>query len=185
MKRINPIGYTYGKLTVISEHSKTRNNHYRYTCKCECGNTTNVLLTHLQRSNTTSCGCDKKSIGNTHHQWNGVGEISGNFWHNHIVRSANGGKRRTLELDINKEYAWDLFLKQNRKCALSGIELKFPSKWKDPIYTASLDRIDSGLGYIKNNVQWVHKDINMMKNKFNQNYFIDMCKKIANNQDAS
>ena len=34
-------------------------------------------------------------------------------------------------------------------------------------------------GYIKGNVQWVHKDINYMKSNFEQPYFIDVCKMIA------
>ena len=45
--------------------------------------------------------------------------------------------------------------------------------------TASLDRIDSSLGYVKNNVQWVHKDINKMKQELNENYFKNLCKIIA------
>lgn len=182
MKKINPIGDTYGKLTVISEHSKARSGHYRYTCQCECGNTTNVLLTHLRQGNTTSCGCDKKYVGETHHQWDGVGEISGGFWSTHIVRSAIGAKgRKPIELSISKEYAWNLFLEQDRKCKLSNLELKFPAKHNDRTYTASLDRIDSSLGYIEGNVQWVHKDINMMKRIYNNEYFIEMCKLIAKN----
>ena len=80
---------------------------------------------------------------------------------------------------ITKEYIWDLFIKQNRKCALSGIELTFPLKNNDKSYNASLDRIDSSLGYIEGNVQWVDKTINIMKNKFNQTYFIELCKKVA------
>jgi hypothetical protein len=47
--------------------------------------------------------------------------------------------------------------------------------------TASLDRINSDEGYIKGNVQWVHKDINIMKNIYSSKYFIEMCKKVANN----
>ncbi len=181
MKKINIIGQKFGKLTVLLEHSKTRNGHERYTCQCECGNTCNILKTHLRQGNTKSCGCDRP-IGKSHYQWKGIGEISGDFWHNHIVRSANGTKtRRIIELTITKEYVWDLFLKQNKKCALSGIELKFPSKSKDKSYTASLDRIDSSKGYNEDNVQWVHKDINFMKNKFNNEYFINMCKLISQN----
>lgn len=41
-----------------------------------------------------------------------------------------------------------------------------------------LDRIDSSKGYIEGNVQWVHKDVNMMKQNYSQKYFIEMCKKI-------
>lgn len=181
MKRIDPIGEVYGKLTVISEHSKTRNGHYRYTCQCECGNTSNVLLTHLIQGNTLSCGCSMIKSGEAHTQWDGVGEISGNFWYNHIIRSANGAKgRAVLELSISKEYAWELFLKQERKCALTNIEIQFPLTYSDKTYTVSLDRIDSSIGYVEGNVQWVHKDINMMKNKYNNEYFIEMCKMVAN-----
>ncbi len=181
MKRIDIEGKVYGKLTVISKHSTTRNGHERFTCKCTCGNTCNILKTHLQQENTTSCGCDRP-LGKSHKQWKGVGEISGEFWYSHIVRSASGAKgRKAIDLSVTKEQAWNLFLKQNRKCALSGQILLFPKKYKDKSYTASLDRIDSNLGYSIDNIQWIHKDINIMKNKFHNQYFIHICKQIANN----
>jgi len=83
-----------------------------------------------------------------------------------------------LPFSITIEYAWDLFLKQNRKCAMSGMEINFAATGKDK-FTASLDRIDSNEGYVDGNVQWVHKDINWMKNTFSQQHFVDMCKKVA------
>lgn len=179
------VGKVFGSLTVKEEHSTTRNGHIRYVCECTCGNTKNILGTHIRQGKIKSCGCDIKR-GVNHIQWTGVGEISGDFWYNHIVRSAKGYKgRKEIELSITKEYAWDLFLKQNRKCSLSGIELYFPSKWKDKNYTASLDRIDSSKGYVENNVQWVHKDINMMKRIYNNEYFIKMCKMVANNNNSA
>lgn len=179
MKKINIIDNRFGKLVVVSEHSKTRNGHEKYICKCDCGNITNVLKTHLRQGNTKSCGCDIPR-GSSKYNWNGVGEMSGGFWQNHIIKSANGSKgRKPLELTITKEYAWNLFLLQNRKCVLSGIELKFPERFKDKSWTASLDRIDSDKGYIEGNVQWVHKDINIMKNKYTNEYFINMCKLVA------
>ncbi len=58
--------------------------------------------------------------------------------------------------------------------------LFFPEKWNSET-SASLDRIDSSLGYIEENVQWVHKDVNMMKRIYDNNYFIKMCKLIAEN----
>lgn len=184
MRKIDIIGCVYGKLTVISEHSTARSGHHRYTCECTCGNSTNVLKTHLRQGNTTSCGCDRPK-GKSHVQWDGVGDMSGNFWYNHVVRSASGekGRRKALDLSITKEYVWNLFLLQNRRCALSGQVLIFPTGSKDRNYTCSLDRIDSSLGYIEGNVQWVHKDINMMKNKYNNEYFIQVCKNIAKFQE--
>jgi len=180
MKKIEMVGKKYGKLKVLSEHSKTRNGHIRYTCECECGNTANVLGTHLRQGNSKSCGCKQNKRGNDNPLWGGVGELSADFWYGHIVRSAEGAKGRSkIALTIDKEYAWNLFLEQGRKCKLSGIELKFPTYGKDKAWTASLDRIDSSEGYIDGNVQWVHKDVNMMKRTYTQEHFVTVCKRIA------
>lgn len=182
MGKHNIIGNTYGELTVIEVHSTTRNGHKRFSCKCSCGNIKNVLGTHLKRLNTTSCGCTTKRQGKDSSLWKGCGDISGNIWYNLVVRSANGskGRRKAVDININVQYGWNLFLKQDRKCALSGVDLIF-SSMTNSFTTASLDRIDSSFGYIKGNVQWVHKDVNMMKRIYNQDYFIKWCKLIAEN----
>lgn len=182
MKKINVIGKQFGKLKVIKEHSKTRNGHLRYVCECECGNVANILLTHLRQGTSKSCGCvNKNKIGQNNKQWGGYGEISGNFWYI-LKRNGEGTRgRKKIDFDITIEHIWELFLKQNRKCLLSGIELVFPKHYQDKSYTASLDRIDSSKGYIIGNVQWVHKDINIMKNKFQQDYFINVCNLISLN----
>ena len=92
------------------------------------------------------------------------------FW-NRIVT-------RFKEVNITIQEAWDLFLEQDRKCALTGLDIVFGPRDKGG-NTASLDRIDSTKGYIKGNVQWVHKDINRMKFDLNQERFIELCKKVT------
>lgn len=182
MKYINIQGEKFGKLTAIEVHSKSRNGHERWVCECECGNTAHVLKTHLRQGNTKSCGCLIERTGKDHPSWKGHGDISAKFWHHNIVRSANGEKgRKEIPLEVTIENVWDLFLQQDRKCALSGIKLRFPRTSGNNEWTASLDRIDSSKGYTKNNIQWVHKDINVMKNKYNNEYFIQTCKRIAQN----
>jgi hypothetical protein len=75
---------------------------------------------------------------------------------------------------------WDKFLQQNRKCVLTGIELKMPIKNQYKIYgTASLDRTDSKLGYTIDNTQWVLSEINLMKLDLQQYRFIDLCRKVS------
>lgn len=181
MKKLNVIGQKYGMLEIIREHSKSRSGHIRYTCKCDCGKECNVLLTHLRQGNSKSCGCViKAKVGKNSPYWTGAGDISGNFW-NQIERSANGSKRKTIVISITKEYAWSLFVKQKGKCALTNLDLSFPKHGKDKSSTASLDRIDSSKGYEADNIQWVHKDVNIMKNKFDQNYFIKICNLISLN----
>ena len=179
------INLKFGNLTVISEHSITRNGHVRYSCICDCGKETNVLGTHLRQGSTISCGCANK-IGSDRKDWKGFGEISGRFWQHHVIRSANGdkGRRKEVELSITIEDGWNLFLKQDRKCSLTGLILSFPKKFNDKSWTASLDRIDSSKGYIEGNVQWVHKDINMMKRIYTQEHFIKMCNLVTNYKAA-
>lgn len=183
----NEIGKKFGKLTAIELEKDKNGYNTRYLCKCDCGNIHSVSKSHLRRGLITHCGCVRHA-GAKHQQWKGAGEISGDFWWSHVVRSANGAKlnnreRKPKELTLTIQEAWDLFLKQDKKCALSDIELKFPKKYKDKSYTASLDRIDSSKGYILGNVQWVHKDVNIMKNKFENQYFIQICKLVAKNYE--
>ena len=171
-------GQKFNMLTVLREdvefNSIPRKGGYKkWICKCDCGNEKSVGAAHLKNGQTKSCGCLQKRKGSEHPLFNGAGEISGGFWYDKVMRRAKkSATHRAIEITITPEYAWNLFVSQGEKCALSGLPLKMNDD-------ASLDRIDSSIGYVEGNVQWVHKDINIMKNKFNQDYFIDICKKIA------
>ena len=171
-------GIQFGKLKVISAHSKTRNGHIRWLCKCACGKESAVLGTHLKQGNTSSCGCSRVKRGKDHPQFTGHEDISGSYWSGIKRCMKPAPSRREIEFNITIEYAWDLFVSQNKRCALSDVSLYFPAA-NSGKGTASLDRIDSSKGYIEGNVQWVHKDVNLMKNALDQKYFTDLCAKIA------
>ena len=82
--------------------------------------------------------------------------------------------------DITIEQVYDIWIKQNKKCALSGL----PIDWElDNGWTCSLDRIDSKKEYTIHNVQLVHKDVNVMKHHYDESYFIEMCKLITNHNE--
>ncbi len=120
----------------------------------------------------------RKSIpkGNEHGAWKGYGEISSELFHSYEV----GAQRRNLEFNISIETIWELFLEQRRCCALTGWELSFaPSSERKSEGTASLDRIDSSKGYIIGNIQWTHKDVNLLKNRFAQSYFLEICEAVS------
>ena len=153
--------------------------NYRYVvweCDCDCGKTVNVKSGSLLSGATRSCGCrnSRNRLGVENPLWKGFGDISGKTWSG-IRRSASV---RKLSFKIGIKKAWNLFLKQDRKCAISGMDLQMDEVENR---TASLDRIDSSKGYISSNVQWIHKDINQMKHCFDQDYFISMCQKIFEN----
>lgn len=109
--------------------------------------------------------------------------ITGFYW----STIKTNAKKRNLEFNITIEYAYQLFLKQNGKCALSGIEIKFRHPYEARnIQTTSLDRIDSSKGYVEGNVQWVHKTVNVMKMNLTQEEFLQWCKIIyLNNKDSN
>ena len=175
MKQPNSTDLTsnhYGKLTVISRQPSV-NQRSQWLCRCECGKEKTITRSNLINGNTNSCGCIKKK-GENHPGFVGYKEISGRKWKE--IRKC--GTSRHLEFTITLPYIWELFIKQNRKCALTNLPLQFGSTNSAP-YTASLDRIDSTKGYVEGNVQWVHKDVNLMKNKFSQAYFTKVCKLVV------
>jgi len=182
-------GKTFGLLTVLrmDKTEKSKGGRYRAICECKCGNKYYDACPHaIRRGQTTSCGCRKdqyeKISGKNNKNFKGYEEIRGGRWE----KLRKKAKSRSQEFNITIRYAWDLFIKQNKKCALSGIPICFgvESKRKS-IITASLDRIDSNKGYVEGNVQWVHKDVNVMKNMFNQKYFINICRAVAKNKNLN
>jgi len=176
MISLNLENKTFGNLTVVRRTGSSRGGSVLWECNCKCGKVIQVSTRHLNRKNNNirSCGCSRKT-GKQHIQWKGCEEISGAWWAQRVTRKDH--KRVPIEISITKEYAWNLFIQQERKCALSGVDLVI--SLEPNIGTASIDRIDSSKGYIKGNIQWVHKHINYMKNKFTQNYFLELCKRIA------
>ena len=100
----------------------------------------------------------------------------------HFNKIKRCAKRRNIFFnnEVSIELLWNLFLKQNKLCALSGVELFFGRVHFTSETNASLDRIDSNKGYEIDNIQWVHKDINKLKDSFEQEYLFYLCTKITN-----
>jgi hypothetical protein len=171
-------GMRFGQLLVeyhshdmIYPESRTRRMSY-WMCRCDCGRQTAVARSNLTRV-TRSCGCMMNRVGKASQNWKGVGDIPSS-WFSCLRGTA---KSREIEFRLTLEYVWDLFCKQNSRCALTGLELTFSKQFRKPgqLGTASLDRIDSSQGYIPDNVQWVHKDVNFMKQSLSQERFIELC----------
>jgi hypothetical protein len=168
-------GKIFDKLSV-KEIDSTKTNRIYWICKCECGVIKSIMAKHLKSGLVKSCGCSKQLTGKKNNSWKGYEEISGKYW-NSLIR---GAKIRKLEFNINIEYAWELFLTQNKKCALTGIDLIFESNSKNSTQrNASLDRIDNTKGYIRGNVQWVDKRLNVMKMDLSLDFFLNACKMVT------
>lgn len=144
--------------------------------KCSCGDLFERPYREIRQGNSVCAKCI--TIKRSKSMFKGYEEIGQVYW----GRLKFSAKNRGILFDLKIENAYELYLKQNGKCALSGEKIVFKKPGQNVTEsTASLDRIDSSQGYIEGNIQWVHKDINQMKMDLDQDYFINMCSKVFNN----
>ena len=116
-----------------------------------------------------SCNAQSKGFSNKSTGFYGNIRLG---WYRRFERSA---QERNLNWALTIEDLDALWRKQNGKCALSGVNL-------DNAYlteTVSIDRINSKSGYSINNIQLIHKDLNLMKRSMDDEVFISWCCSIA------
>ena len=171
------IGDSFGDWIVVD--SVYIDRYAKVPCRCKCGAVANVDAYTLVAGRSNSCKlCSLPRNTDKNPSWKGYKEIPSS-WFNRFKR---GSKR---EFEITIEDVWELYLKQDKKCTLTGTDISFKntrtrgSKESGTSCTASIDRIDSNKGYTVTNIQLVHKDVNIMKNAFDQHYFISLCKAVV------
>jgi len=107
--------------------------------------------------------------------------ISGN-WVRYLSRLLYAAGRKRDEL--TREDLLEVLHKQDFKCAISGLDLtcqleKGTRFWSN----ASVDRIEAGGPYIKDNIQLVCRAVNSWRSDMPLNIFIDVCKAVASHQE--
>lgn len=160
-------GDRFGKLLVLERATKGETRSVKWKCQCDCGKIVETPSTsRLLTGRTRSCGCNKKQPKN--HRWTGYCGVSGSRVSEIKLRA----KKKHLEFDLDPKFLWELFIYQDKKCALTGVEI-------DLAIDGSVDRIDSSRGYTKDNVWWVQKDINKLKLNFTLDRFTELCEMVA------
>jgi len=107
------------------------------------------------------------------------------FWVGMWNNITGGAKDRKLEVHITKEdlkQIWDI---QKGLCAITGLPMEKTQALKTTrnryknVYRASLDRIDSDLGYTRENVRMVCAHVNVMKMDLTDEQLNFWCKAIV------
>lgn len=124
------------------------------------------------KNNSLCLSCSKKHSAKKDVTLYVKGVIKKSF----IYKIKGNANKRNWPWMISGVYLADLLIEQNFKCALTGWKIYADESRYN---TASLDRIDSRVGYVKGNVQWLHKDVNMAKGRLSDEYFIEMSKAIT------
>lgn len=139
-------------------------------------------------SKCSACGCEQAYTRKDHAKQSSVDDwlckkcvsLSKSFSANTHVGAMRRLFNRTRTNAISRGIPFELEEKDlsgcfTGFCSLTGWEIS--TDYKNG--TASVDRIDSSKGYIRENIQWVHSVVNMMKNKYSQQQFVKVCLAVA------
>ncbi len=137
----NLVGKRFGKLTVIQETDIKYSKH-RWLCKCDCGGFTTASTSNLKSGHSTTCGCYRKTHGETGTRLYGI-------WTKMRTRCLNpkakeykyyGGRG----INICKE--WNEFEKFQSWAFSHGYS-----------YNLTIDRINCDGNYEPSNCRWATK----------------------------
>lgn len=182
-KRVYNVGDVIMNLEILNIHS---GKSVSYTVKCiECNNTYHTGHSILNRK---SKGI---GLGKCHNCYTPDMKskkkhlmLTKNISFTHYNKIQRQVELRGIEFDVSPEYLEKMY---TGVCHFSGIEINIGTYsvlngGKD-LGNASLDRLDSTIGYVENNVVWVYKPVNIMKHIMSSDEFLDLCEKIVlNNQ---
>lgn len=179
-------GYKYQHITIINIYKENLKDKNRTMAdvRCDCGEVFSKLLTLIKLNRIKQCKkCSNKIkkekfsqyiIEHSYTESNrymGYMELPKSIFCQYKANAA----RRNIDFNITIEYMYHLYEKQNKKCFFTDIELSFNPKNNN----ASLDRINSTIGYVEGNLIWVYKPLNTMKRSLSIDEFIKYCCLIA------
>ncbi len=175
------IGDVYKHWVVIEGPVTNRRNCTQWRVQCNLCNTSTRWIQGNELVNPTKCFCcqkcaSKKMIQKTTKKRGRVGNLT----RTQYTRLQKSAKKRSIVFNTSIKYLWDLFILQDGRCSITGDNIK-------TIKEASLDRIDSNLGYVEGNIQWTTKQANLSKHIMTMEEFVIFCQKVLNyaNQQPS
>jgi len=153
--------------TVCNKKVKYKKSHFNkiknHTCSYKCSAKLKIIL-YKDHGNPNSLKLDKYDM----------------FFWSRVKTCELRASKKGLECNIDYLYLKELFEKQDKKCYYSNIDLRIEGK-KD-YDTASVDRINSDLGYTKDNIVWCINSINIMKSNHTMEVFNAIVDGLLNNR---
>lgn len=175
-------GQRFGNFTVLRLEQTKGGYEYRAICRCDkCGRTDLDKRVRDVKDGSARCPCSryewqkrKQAFGNNI-LFTGIGDMNARY----LSNAARRAKKKGWAFDLDAAFLWDLYQQQKQQCALSGLPINFAVNTRRAEGTASLDRINNNGGYVKGNVQWVHKDVNYMKRTMDDDRFVELCRLVV------
>lgn len=176
-------GKKYGRLTIIKYLGVNNVRHAVWECLCDCGNTLNSSVNSFRQGNKLSCGCitieriKKDSVLYGLKRRLTTKEIGLNSIYSQYKC---GAKQRNIEFKLTKE-EFDIFI--NNNCFYCNAELSNKMDMLlDRIFKYNgIDRVNSDIGYIKENCVSSCIQCNNAKLDYTQNEFKEWIIKVYKN----
>lgn len=103
------------------------------------------------------------------------------MWFTRMARACRiSAKRRDLEYGLTVTDIFEQYNKQNGLCAYTGRELVTAPGHP---FTASIDRVDSSVGYLPSNIALVGWWVNVMKNEYKLSEYVELCRFVTEQAD--
>ena len=136
----------------LGEFTKNKSQKSGYMCYCKA--------CHNKRNNSVRKDCLSISTACKRLHW---------YIKNRI-------RRKNRDLEFGPEFIEELYNLQNGRCAYTGDVLEIRAGFSN---TMSVDRIDSSIGYTKDNIRLVTWEVNKAKMDSTMSDFVLLCKKVA------
>ena len=168
------IGTKFGKWEITSDRTQKISNITNWICQCECGHEQFVPLNNLMNGSSTQCNsCGHIESGKKRRKGHEL--ISGDMW-SQIKRKA---EKKGIPFNLRIEEAWEQYVKQNGRCITQDKIYLSGYPYDKEKTTATLVISHPKLGYNKDNIIWLHKDIAKLKGNFSYGSLIMLVSKIV------
>jgi hypothetical protein len=97
-------------------------------------------------------------------------------------------KKKNSSIDFDIEYLKEVWDSQDGICPFAGVKMSLRTM-KDSLksrvtpYSASVDRIDNSVGYVRGNIRFVCHMANIARNKYSDEQVIEFCRLVASHQE--
>ena len=156
-------GQRFGKLFILERVSKDKFSNNLWLCKCDCGNEKLIPTGRFRQGTAKSCGCVRKNI-------NERISILRYLYYRYKRWAKHDGKEFSLSLD---EYIQIV----ESNCSYCGSKPPQIFSYRDhkpiisEVFANGIDRIDSSIGYVIDNVTTCCKACNYSKRCMSQEEF--------------
>lgn len=165
-KKVDYTGKEINNWTILERVPKTQ----KWGVKCSCGSVCVIDMYNILLNKSTGCRvCVGKRHSKTNNpNWKGTKDIPASLY----TSLKYGAKSRKIPFKISIDDLQNSWDSSDKLCYITKVKLEIGKN-------ASVDRVDSSKEYFIDNIKWVQKDINIMKNDLDLRKFIQLCKEVS------